>query len=102
VDRVGDGQWHLHDIASDPGETQDLSDSMPERFASMLALYSEYVRTNGVLPVAEDYAQVRQVAFNGLRSQYGGNILLSILTVLTLIPFYVFHRFANHQRRHDG
>ncbi|RFP13658.1 MULTISPECIES: arylsulfatase [unclassified Duganella] len=52
---VGDSQWHLYDIASDPGEVRDLRDSEPQRFAAMQRDYAEYARKNGVLPMPEGY-----------------------------------------------
>ena len=30
---IGDGVWHLYNIATDPGETQDLRELQPQRFA---------------------------------------------------------------------
>ena len=90
---VGDGQWHLYNIVADPGETNDLAAQMPRRLQTMLELYREYERSNGVLPVAANYAQVHQVALNGLRDRFGKHILLVILTLLTLLPFYIIHRF---------
>jgi arylsulfatase A-like enzyme len=95
---VGENQWHLYNIVSDPGETTDLSAQMPGRLQTMLALYHDYEKENGVLPVAAGYAQVQQVALNGLRNRFGRHILLGILTFLTLLPFYIIHRFQNRER----
>lgn len=66
---LGDGQWHLYDIAADPGETTDLAGSQPERFASMRREYAVYVAANHVLPVPEGYDQRRQVVANWIRSR---------------------------------
>ncbi len=96
---VGDNQWHLYNIVTDPGETKDLSALMPERLQSMLALYQKYERDNGVLPVAANYAQVQQVALNGLRDRFGKHILLALLTLLTLLPFLVIDRYQKQKPR---
>jgi arylsulfatase A-like enzyme len=57
---VGDEQWHLYNIATDPGEVIDLQLQMPERFLRMQADYAEYARVNGVLPMPADYDYKRQ------------------------------------------
>ena len=52
---LGDGNWRLYDLKTDPGEVHDLGGSQPERFKSMLADYEEYVRANGVLPIPQGF-----------------------------------------------
>ena len=61
---VGDGEWHLYNIAKDPGEVNDLRDAMPQRYAEMLADYQQYAEDNGVLPMPEGYEYIRQVEAN--------------------------------------
>ena len=92
---VGDSQWRLFNIATDPGETQDLSAEMPSRLQSMLALYEQFERENSVLPVAPNYNATTQVAFNGLQKRFGPNILIAILTVLIMVTFYCVYRMNN-------
>ena len=91
---LGGDQWHLYNIVSDPGETEDLSEQMPERMQKMLTLYQAYQNENGVLPVRDDYDQIKQVAFNGLRDRYGSQILVLLLTLVTLSIFYAYNRRA--------
>ncbi|MDI2590389.1 arylsulfatase [Pseudomonas sp. 681] len=57
---VGNEQWHLYNIATDPGEVNDLQQQMPERFVAMQADYAEYVRVNGVLPMPAGYDYMHQ------------------------------------------
>lgn len=57
---VGNEQWHLYNIATDPGEVVDLQEQMPERFQRMQADYAEYARTNGVLPMPVGYDYMHQ------------------------------------------
>jgi arylsulfatase/uncharacterized sulfatase len=57
---VGNEQWHLYNIATDPGEVVDLQLQMPQRFQSMQAGYAEYARANGVLPMPVGYDYMRQ------------------------------------------
>ncbi|MGE8190037.1 arylsulfatase [Pseudomonas sp. NPDC086278] len=57
---VGNEQWHLYNIVTDPGEVDDLQQQMPERFISMQADYAEYARVNGVLPMPVGYDYMHQ------------------------------------------
>ena len=93
----GDGQWHLYNIVKDPGEANDLSTAMPELFAQMKKLYQQYAEDNGVLPVADSYSQVSQVAINGLRDRYGLQLIWLIVWGLTLLPFFFFYRYKRAQ-----
>ncbi len=52
---LGDGNWRLYDLKTDPGEVHDLGSSQPERFKTMIADYDDYARANGVLPVPQGY-----------------------------------------------
>jgi arylsulfatase/uncharacterized sulfatase len=61
---VGDGQWHLHDLSTDPGETKDLRQALPAQFAAMQADYAGWAKANGVLAMPEGYNPVRQVMIN--------------------------------------
>ena len=60
---LGDGQWRLYHLLSDPGEVHDLAASQPERFQVMLADYEAYAQANGVLPIPKDF----DLQKNGLR-----------------------------------
>lgn len=57
---VGNEQWHLYNIATDPGEVLDLQVQMPERFQSMQADYAAYAQANGVLPMPVGYDYMHQ------------------------------------------
>ena len=63
---VGDGQWHLYNIATDPGETRDLKDEMPELCQSLQNGYAKCPKANGVLPMPEGYDPIQQVIINSL------------------------------------
>lgn len=52
---LGDGQWRLYHLLSDPGEVRDIAATEPERFKTMLADYEAYAQTNGVLPIPKDF-----------------------------------------------
>jgi len=45
----GTGDWQLFNLADDPGEQFDLSDSFPQKKYELVALWDEYVNKNGVI-----------------------------------------------------
>ena len=45
----GSEDWQLFNLATDPGEQQDLSSELPEKRQELIALWDEYVETNGVI-----------------------------------------------------
>lgn len=80
----GDGKWYLYNIAVDPGETNDLSEEMPELFAEMRAEYDAYAERVGVLEMPEGYAQMRQLTLN-LVEEHKTAIILSGVAALALL-----------------
>jgi arylsulfatase/uncharacterized sulfatase len=95
---MGDGQWHLHDLRSDPGETRDLQDQMPEVFQAMRADYEAWSRSHQVLPMPDGYDPVRQVMINQFVNYwfptYGKPLLIwfSVLAALLAGVFVVRRR----------
>lgn len=51
----GDGIWRLYNLATDPGETIDLSKSSPFLFAEMIRDYTNYTKEYGVLEMGINY-----------------------------------------------
>lgn len=47
----GPGRWQLYDLTADPGETNDLAESEPERLAGLIEDWNRYVEETGVLIV---------------------------------------------------
>jgi len=45
----GTEDWQLFNLAEDPGEQHNLSDKFPEKRKELIALWGEYVKTNGVI-----------------------------------------------------
>ena len=89
---LGDGQWRLFNIVQDPGETVDLASSQPLMFQRMLSRHQQYQRDNGVLPLPQGYSQVRQLITNTLQLQLREGVLVFLLALLVLLPFYVAYR----------
>jgi arylsulfatase len=48
----GKAQWQLYDLATDPGEINDLAEAQPEILARLLDVWSNYTKETGVLPYA--------------------------------------------------
>jgi len=89
---VGDGRWHLYNIVVDPGEANDLSESMPQRLQSMLAEYEAYASHNGVRALPDGYNEELQGVLNGVKDRFGPQLLLAVLTLLILIGFHIAYR----------
>jgi arylsulfatase len=45
----GTEDWQLFNLAEDPGEQRNLSDKFPDKRKELIALWDEYVKTNGVI-----------------------------------------------------
>jgi len=45
----GTEDWQLFNLAEDPGEQYDLTDKFPKKREELIALWDEYVETNGVI-----------------------------------------------------
>jgi arylsulfatase A-like enzyme len=89
---VGDNQWHLYNIVSDPGETIDLRRDEPARLQRMLNLYHKYEQENDIQIMPAGFIGARQVAINGLRDRFGPQIIIGIITLLILTAFYAIYR----------
>lgn len=47
----GNSAWQLYDLSLDPGETDDLAGSMPEKLAELLEHWEKYCEETGVVPL---------------------------------------------------
>ncbi len=95
---LGDGQWRLFNIVEDPGETTDLAALHPARFQRMLSRYDGFRRDNGVLPMPAGYSQMKQLVANTLKTQLRDDIIVLLLVLLVLAPFYVAYRITRSPR----
>lgn len=74
--------WRLFDISLDPGETKDLAEAMPKRFAQLKLQYEAWAQQHGVVEVSTDYDQRQEVFMKGVARR---PILLVPMVLLLLI-----------------
>ncbi len=90
---VGDGQWHLYDLATDPGETIDLQTRLPDAFKTMQADFDAYAKSHGVLPMPEGYSPSRQVMINTFVNYwypaYRNTALVGMAALVALIAAFM-------------
>ena len=93
IDRgpVGDGEWHLFNFVTDPGEASDLKEAKSELFAEMMDDYERYARDCRVLPVPDGYDQRKEVFRYVLRNN-PDPLLLSIVGGLGLLILFLAWR----------
>lgn len=95
---VGDNQWHLFNIVTDPGETKDLKEEMPERFTDMMEAYHKYVADNNVLPVPEDYDQHKQIRRTAVRNKLRAKLPYFIVGILIVPGFFIIRKFKKESK----
>lgn len=84
----GDGIWRLHDLSKDPGETQDLSEALPDKRAELLSEYAAYSARVGVLEVPEGYDSMAEVTRHSLsrqRKQYAPFLIGAVVLLAALV-----------------
>ena len=98
---LGDGKWHLYDVARDPGETRDLYDELPEVARGMARDYDAYAAAHGVLPMPKDYSPSRQVLINSFFNYWWPAYGWQAVAVLVLLLGYGSYRLVRYllQRR---
>ena len=92
---LGDGLWHLYDLSTDPGETQDLSTQRPQEFAAMQEDFAVWAKANQVLDMPPNYSPQKQVMINGFWRYWlpvHGKTMALILAALVLLPVWLLLR----------
>tara|TARA_R100000005_G_scaffold1757_2_gene1042 strand:- start:31829 stop:33637 length:1809 start_codon:yes stop_codon:yes gene_type:complete len=96
---LGDGQWRLYNIVSDPGEVVDLAGQQPDRFHAMQARYLRFQDENGVLPLPTGYSQMGQLLTNTVKARYADALRVLLVSLLVLLPFFVAYRMRRSAPR---
>ena len=92
---VGDGRWRLFNLTEDPGEVIDLAAADPARYQRMLGGYQEYMAAHGVMTYPKGYSPLGQVLDRALRKELGKPLLVLLVTLLVLLPFWVASRLTH-------
>ena len=86
---VGNGQWQLYNLRTDPGETRDLREADPQRYAAMQNDYAQWARDHGVLPMPDGYKPQTAVLINSMFNYwlptYWVHILVGNLALIALL-----------------
>jgi arylsulfatase/uncharacterized sulfatase len=99
---VGNEQWHLYNIVTDPGEVNDLQQQMPERFVAMQADYAEYARVNGVLPMPAGYDYMHQGQMYALKHVVIPKLKAAAPPVVAVLVLLVGVLMWRRRRRKQG
>jgi arylsulfatase/uncharacterized sulfatase len=67
LEPYGDSQWHLYDLATDPGETTNVAAQHPTVFQEMLDEYDAYAADVGVFELAPGESARRQLELNAIK-----------------------------------
>jgi len=97
----GDTEWYLYNLAEDPGETKDLKEAEPERFALMMREYESYAATVGALEVPAGYEQMKQLTVNRLHDMRG-QLIAAALVAAGILGGLVWLSFLGIRRLRRG
>lgn len=87
---LGDNQWYMYNLKTDPGETIDIAGSFPEKFAAMKTAYDAYAESVGVLEMEEGYSAESIVAKKSALVILKNNAIYLVGLLLVLIGVIVF------------
>jgi arylsulfatase/uncharacterized sulfatase len=82
---LGENEWRLYNLKTDPGETNDLAAQEPDRLKDMRAAYQTYTEQVGVQPLPEGYSVQRQVLKNAIAKQLSFYWWILALAALALV-----------------
>lgn len=55
----GSGRWELFNLEDDPAEAHDLAESHPQKLESLVDMWHDYARSNGVFVIEQDTGYAR-------------------------------------------
>ncbi len=82
----GDNIWRLYNLALDPGESNDLRNQQPRRFAELMADYQRYEADFGVVSPAAGFDYIEQTMRNSVAKYLHNNWLSVALAALVALP----------------
>ena len=87
---LGDNKWYMYNLKTDPGETQDISQSYPEKFQAMMAAYDAYAASVGVIEMEEGYAAEYVVAKKSALTILKNNAIYIVGLIVAIVGLIVF------------
>jgi arylsulfatase A-like enzyme len=97
----GDEIWRIFNIKNDPGETIDLSTSLPEFFQELKEDYKVYAADVGVLEMPENYEVIKEV-----ERKFKKEIIKKVLPwIIGFIALFIIFRVLRKRRKknkHNG
>ena len=85
---MGDGEWRMFDLQTDPGETRDLSLDQPALLDEMLGHYATWSQDMGVIEMPEGYTPAGQIGKNllgALLGRYWPWVVATIALILSAL-----------------
>ena len=96
---IGDSEWHLYNIKSDPTEQHDLSLTRPALFDELKTGYDKFANEHGVLTMSDGYDQRLQLARNQIRKTFIAFLpYIAVILILLSLIIYTFIRVRRKQR----
>ncbi|MEO0322915.1 MAG: arylsulfatase [Myxococcota bacterium] len=97
----GDGEWHMFDLSTDPGETSDVAADHRELFREMREEYETYASEVGVFQMEPGESARKQLSRNAIRKTFGNYWHLIVpLLVLVLASLFGAARALRSLVRH--
>lgn len=91
----GDGNWHLYDLAIDPGETTDVAPQHPSLFQEMRDEYNAYANDVGVFELPPGESSRKQLVINAIKGTASNYwYLFAGLAAAVLVALYFLFVFA--------
>ena len=87
----GDGVWKMYNLKKDPGETYDLKEVQPQKFAELIRDYSDYTEKYGVLEMGINYEPLLEIE-NKIIVKLGKSIRPWLLGIVVLLIGLIFWR----------
>ncbi len=87
---LGDNKWYMYNLKTDPGETNDISNSFPEKFQAMKAAYDTYAKSVGVIEMKEGYSAESVVAKKSAITILKNNAIYILGLIVVIVGLIVF------------
>jgi len=95
---LGDNKWYLYNLKTDPGETKDISKTLPVKFNAMMKAYNEYAKSVGVIEMEEGYSAEGEVGRKSAMKILSNNVVYIFglfALVIGLFWFWIKRRKVN-------